>query len=99
MSHPIQCLHGSQLSNKGGLIFPSVAVLKIVKATETIFRSRVVGQNMGKNTEKNLDLEIECAVFTQLGPDIFNNVPGHFFEHRLGIESDHPSSLLRIVAR
>ena len=84
---------------QGGLIFPSVAVLKIVKAAETIFRSRVVGQNMGINTEKNLDLKIECAVFAQLGPDIFNNVPGHFFEHRFGIESDHPSSLLRIVAR
>ena len=54
---------------------------------------------MGVNTEKNLDLKIECAVFAQLGPDIFNIVPGHFFEHRLGIGSDHPSSLLRIVAR
>ena len=74
-------------------------MLKILKATETIFRSRVVGQNMGINTEKNLDLKIECAVFAQLGPDIFNNVPGHFFEHRLEIESDHLSSLLRIVAR
>ena len=69
------------------------------KATEPIFRSRVVGQNIGINTEKKLDLKIECAVLAQLGPDIFNNVPGHFFEYRLGIESDYPSSLLRIVAR
>ena len=69
------------------------------KATKTIFRSRVVGQNMGINTGKNLDLKTECAVFAQLGPDIFNNVLGHFFEHRLGIESDHRSSLFRIVAR
>ena len=64
---------------QGGLIFPSVAVLKIAKATKTIFRSRVVGQNMGMDTEKSLDLKIECAVFAQLGPDIFSNVPGHFF--------------------
>ena len=84
---------------QGGLIFPSVAVLKIVKTTKTMLRSRVVGQNMGINTEKNLDLKIGCAVFAELGPDIFNNVLGHFFEHGLGIESDHPSSLLRIVAR
>ena len=49
---------------QGGLIFPSVAVLKIVKATKTTFRSRVNGQNMGINTEKNLDLKIECAVCT-----------------------------------
>ena len=41
---------------QGGLICPSVVMLKIVKATKTIFRSRVAGQNMGINTEKNLDL-------------------------------------------
>ena len=99
MSVNIEHAYISKETPDAKIICPYVAVLKIEKATKNILRSRVVSQNMFINTEKNLDLKIECAVFVQLGSDIFNNVPGHFFEHRLGIESDHPSSLLRIVAR
>ena len=54
---------------------------------------------MGINIDKNLYLKIECVVFEQLGPKIFNNVPGHFFEHRLGIECDHVSSLFKIITK
>ena len=46
----------------GGLLFPSVAVLKIVKATEVIFKKRVVCQEKGTTREKNLDLKIQYAV-------------------------------------
>ena len=84
------------LKQSVGLIFPSTAVLKIVKATEIIFRKRVVGQNMEINIH---DQKIECTVFEKLGPSIFNNVLGHFFEHRLGKECDHLSSLLNIIIK
>ena len=52
------------------------------------------------NTEnKNCDLNIKCAVFEQIGPTIFNNVPGHFFEHILGIECDNLSALLKSITK
>ena len=50
----------------GGLYFPSMAVLKIVKTTEVIFRKRVVWQDKGISTEKNLDLKTQYAVLEQL---------------------------------
>ena len=51
----------------GGLLFPSVAVLKIVKATEVIFKKRVNWQERGIAKERNLDLKIQYAVLEQLG--------------------------------
>ena len=33
------------------------------------------------------------------GPDIFNNVDNHFFDHHIGQERDHLTSLLRLVVK
>ena len=98
-SHPIQCLQDSQLSNRGDLIFPFNAALKIVRATESIFRKRVAGQNMGINIEKNLDLKIGVLYFNSLGQVFPILFPGHFFEKRLGIECAYLSSLLKIITK
>ena len=84
---------------KGGLIFPSSSVLKIVKATETIFRKRVVGTGVSITTEKNIDLKIQYAVIEQLGTQVFSDSHDHFFDHTIGQECDHLSTLLRIVIK
>ena len=83
----------------GGLYFPSMAVLKIVKATEVIFKKRVVWQDKGISREKNLDLKIQYAVLEQLGHDIFTDSPAHLFAHSVGVECDHLSSLLKLVTQ
>ena len=89
----------TQLVQKGGLMLPSVAVLRLVKAAEVIFKRRVVGNETGISTEKNLNLKIELAVAEQFGSNIFTNVGDHFYEHQIGQERDHLSSLMRLVIR
>ena len=81
-----------------GLYFPSMAVLKIIKATEVIFKKRVVQQDKGISREKNLDLKIQYAVLEQLGHDIFIDSPAYLFAHS-GVECDHLSSLLKLVTQ
>ena len=51
-----------QFKQQGGLIFPSLAVLRIVKATEVLFKRRVMANEIGITNEKNLDLKIQSAV-------------------------------------
>ena len=46
----------------GGLVQPSPAVLKIIKATEVVFKRRVIDTGRGITTEKMIDLKIETAV-------------------------------------
>ena len=82
---------------QGGLVLPSPAILKIVKATEVVFKRRVIDNKTSINTEKMLDLKIQTAVLKQLGIGIFRNVDGHFFDHEIGQEQDHLSSLMRKV--
>ena len=84
---------------QGHLTMPSPAVMKIVKATEVIFKRRVLDTDTGINTEKKLDLKIDSAVIQQLGIGIFNNTEGHFFDHEIGQEIDNLSSLMRAVVR
>ena len=48
-------------------------------------------------TEKNVDLQIQYSVIEQLRPGVFSNSATHFYEHSLGFESDHLTSLLKIV--
>ena len=49
--------------------------------------------------EKHLALKIESAVVAKLGPGVFTTTREHFFDHKLGLEMDHPSALLRQVIR
>ena len=84
---------------KKALTFPSVAVLKIVKATESIFRQRVIEEQKGINYEKKLDLKIQSAVLDLLGPHVFRDSSEHYFQHSIGAESDHLSSLVRLTVK
>ena len=46
----------------GGLMYQLPAVLRIVKATEILFQ-RVIEQVTGINTDKNLNIKLQSAVF------------------------------------
>ena len=96
-SYPVQA-HFTCFKQHGGLIFPSLAVLQIVKATEVLFKRRVVANTIGITQEKNLDLKIQSAVLQQVGIEIFQTHSTHFFEHRIGQEMDHLSSLIQKVS-
>ena len=56
---------------QGGLILPSPAVLRIIKATEVTFRRWVIDNELGINLEKMLHLKIQMSVLHQLGIGIF----------------------------
>ena len=77
-------------------MFPCASVLKIVKATEVIFRGRVIEQGISIFTHKNLYGRIQSAVLEQYGPYVFNSSTSHFYEHSFGVERDHPSFLVKV---
>ena len=80
-------------------MLPSPEVLRILKATEVIFKQRVINTERGITVDRMIDLKIESAVAQQIGNTVFNNVDGHYFEHEIGQEMDHLSSLLRTVVQ
>ena len=80
----------------GGFIFPSTAVVKIIKMSEIIFKRRVIENEKGITSERNLDLKIQSGILAQIGTDIFNNIGGHCGDHTTG-EGDHLTSLLRLI--
>ena len=83
---------------QGGLAFPSASVLKIVKATEVIFRRRMIQQGIGISADKNLFGRIQSAVLEQYSPLVFNCSTFHFYEHSFGAERDHLSSLVKAMS-
>ena len=59
----------------------------------------MIDTERGITAEKMIDLKIESPVMQQLGNGIFNNVDGHYFDHEIGQEMDHLSSLMRTVVQ
>ena len=59
-----------------------------MKATEAIFKRRVITCKSGITHEKNIDLKIESAAVKQFGHGLFDDTD-HFFEHHIGQERDH----------
>ena len=80
----------------GGLTFPSTAILKIIKVGEVIFMRRVIENEKGITSERNLVLKIQSGILVQIGTDIFSNIGGHYADHTTG-EGDHLTFLLRII--
>ena len=76
-----------------------MAVLKIVKATESIFRQRVIEKQKGINYDKKQDLKIQSAVLYFLVPHVFRDSSEHYFQHSIGAESDLLSSLVRLTVK
>ena len=97
--YPQYPLYAKFILLKRCLIFPSSAVLKIVKATEVLFKRRVLWMKKAINLQKNISLQIEGALLKQLGPTIFSNIEGHFFDHTLIEESDYLNTLMRVITK
>ena len=72
--------------------------MQIVKATEVIFKRKVITCKSGITHEKIIDLKRESAVVEQFGHGIFDDTD-HFFEHNIGQERDHLSSLMRMIVK
>ena len=53
----------TQWKQYGSLVLPSPAVLRILKATEVIFKRRVIDTERGITTEKMIDLKIEISCY------------------------------------
>ena len=49
-----------------GLVFPPSAVLKIIKATEMVFKQKLFDEGKGINEKQKLDLKIQSAVLELL---------------------------------
>ena len=81
------------------MVFPSVAVLKIVKATAVIFRRKVIEDDIGISKEKHLDQKIQNSVLEHLWLAHFRSSLSHFYDHTVEEERDHLSSLLQIVTK
>ena len=81
----------------GGLIFPSMDFFKIVKLTEQLFKKIVLMTKTGISFEKNIELQIQNTVLKALGRSVFPSMSKHFFDHTIGEEHDHVTSLLRLV--
>ena len=81
---------------RGGIIIPSSAVLKIIKRSEAIFKRRVIESTMGITSERNLDLKIQSEVLAQVGTNVFKNIGNYYADHHIG-EGDHLTSLLRMI--
>ena len=91
------CTKFTAFKQRGGLVFPSTAVFNVVKVTESVFCRHVMGAGTSVRNEKNTDLKIQSIVFEQMGTKVFSTNPANFFDHKLGEERDHTSSLLKLV--
>ena len=59
----------------------------------------IIRSKHGITTEWNISLKIETAVAEQLGSTVFHTDNTHYFEHHIGQQRDHLSSLMRLVTR
>ena len=87
----------AEFKQKGGLIFPSLPVIMIVKVTEVIFRNIIIDKGIGITIERNLGLTIQNAVFKSIGNGIFGD-SSHYYDHIIG-ETDHLSTLVKMVTK
>ncbi len=92
------CAKFTIFKEKGGLVFPSMVVWKIVKTTELIFRHWVIEEGIGISSDKKLFYKVQNAVLQQYGPDVFACPHSHFFEHKMGAEIDHMSTMIRRIS-
>ena len=64
---------------------------------ENYLREQVIEHEERITFDKNIDLKMQSAVLARQGIDVFNVLPQHYFDHRIGEETDHLSSLLKRV--
>ena len=80
-----------------GYIFTSMVFSCVAYGcAKVIFKRRVIKNEKGITSERNLDLKIQNSILAQIGTDIFNNIRGNYADHTTG-EGDHFTSLLRLI--
>ena len=87
--------------NRGGLVLPAYAVVKIVSVCERVFRASVCGINANKqqiSARKNIKVVMIHAINQQLAPEcLFPELNEHDLEHEILTEDLHSSQLLRKI--
>ena len=90
---PLVC-HIHSLQAKRGISIPINCCVQCCQVIESVFHRHVVGAGTNVPNEKNTDLKIQSTVFEQMSIKVFSTNPAHLFDHKLGEERDHTSSLL-----
>ena len=87
--------------NRGGLLFPSLQVVKIVNMCEKAFRVAVMGVNSGKHgisSKKNLRFLIIHLINQELAREnFFPQLQDHMYDHEILTEDLHSSQLLKKI--
>ena len=97
MDYPIHAKF-TCLKQKGDLILPSPAVLKIIKAAEVLFKKRVQWLMMGNHLwKKHWSKDSVCCIETFWHWTFLHESSAHFFQLAIGVESSHLTSLLKLV--
>ena len=87
--------------NRGGLLFPSLHVIKIVNMCEKVFRVAVMGVNSGKqeiSSKKNLRFLMVHLINQELAEEcFFPELHDHINDHEILTEDMHSSQLLKKI--
>lgn len=82
-----------KIKTRGGLIIPSLDVVKICKVTESIFR-----QHLNNMAERNFVQRMLTYVLRKVGSDVFLSEPMRQHTLEQPIMEDHRTELIRLVA-
>ncbi|GFN76021.1 hypothetical protein PoB_000252700 [Plakobranchus ocellatus] len=93
-----------QCKDSGGLKLPSKGVVDILQASEKAFRIIMPSPALMDilPSDRFVDLHIQTMVLSSLQSrqrDLFPTIIDHFYDHEVGIETDHISKLIKTVAR
>ena len=77
------------MKQQGSLTFASKSVLKIVQSTQKEFKQNVIESESGIVFHKNINLKLQSAVLSRIGPEMLETSSEHFFDHRIGQKADH----------
>ncbi len=83
----------------GGLLFPSPAVLKIVKASEVVFKRQVLWQGKAICFDQHISQRMQHIAFAAIRNEVFVEDKEHFFDHSIGVECDHLSTLAKSIIK
>ena len=91
-----------QRKNNGGLLIPSVSVVRCLVIAEEAFRMLMPSPTlvMELPSEKFIDLRLQTLVLSRLMNErdsIFPDLRAHVFDHEISYEDDHISLLIRRV--
>ena len=91
-----------KLKNSGGLLYPSVDVIKIIRACEKVFVSMISGDDFKNpklmNKGSKLKERMRNIVTRSIGDQVFLSLKDHEFNIELGTEDLHSLQLTKKIA-